>query len=260
MVSTLFAFGIVLTAECKQLNNTVVDEKIIDGSSGSCDSSLVIISIYISISLFVVSLWKKSFLSFKYGLFLLLLILHRPRNTIFLLCLYVLLLWCSIESCTTNTHTHTRSRYGATTCLTLYFEKCNLKKTHWWVPIALGRCGFFALGNSHLISTIDIAGAYTGVSSFSIIVPILLWIISETGPIVGLVTFLRITKHDDETRRTPLEFIAIMCISCTLMNAAVLLYMRHHLFIWTVFAPRFCYEVVYLLTHVVLCTGTIIFL
>ena len=159
-----------------------------------------------------------------------------------------------------QTHTHTRSRYGATTCLTLYFEKCNLKKTHWWVPIALGRCGFFALGNSHLISTIDIAGAYTGVSSFSIIVPILLWIISETGPIVGLVTFLRITKHDVETRRTPLEFIAIMCISCTLINAAVLLYMRHHLFIWTVFAPRFCYEVVYLLTHVVLCTGTIIFL
>ena len=76
--------------KCKQLNTTINnDEKIVDGSSGSCDSSLVIISIYISIGLFLVSLWKRSFLSFKYGLFLLLLILHRPRNTIFLLCLYV---------------------------------------------------------------------------------------------------------------------------------------------------------------------------
>ena len=65
---------------------------------------------------------------------------------------------------------HQYNRYGATTCLTLYFEKRSLKRTHWWVPVALGRCGFFALGNSHLISTIDIAGAYTGVSSFSIMV------------------------------------------------------------------------------------------
>ena len=67
---------------------------------------------------------------------------------------------------TSRTHLE-HYRYGATTCLTMYFKELD-KKTHWWVPVVLGRCGFFALGNSHLISTIDIAGAYTGVSSFSI--------------------------------------------------------------------------------------------
>ena len=83
-------------------------------------------------------------------------------------------------------------------------------------------------------------------------VPILLWIISETGPILCLlILFLRIARHEI---KHALEFLAIACISCALIHAAVLLYMRHHLFIWTVFAPRFCYEIVYLLTHAIICT------
>ena len=261
-----YGLGLVLTSECKKYNYVISENDVADGSSGSCDSVLVVVTIYISIFLIAISLWRRfKYYAFEFGLSLLLFVLHRPRNIIFLLSLYVCV--CVCVSCSLNTSPpdpHTEShplthsltytlRYGTTTHLTLYLKEQHT--TRWyWVPLALGRCGFFALGNSHLISTIDIAGAYTGVSSFSVVVPILLWIISETGPIVGLVMFFRIVVMLNNNLSRALEFISIACISSTLINAAVLLYMRHHLFIWSVFAPRFCYEVAYLLTNTVVCT------
>jgi len=119
------------------------------------------------------------------------------------------------------------------------------------VVYALGKCGFFALGNSHLISTVDVAGAFAGATEFSPLVPIFLWIVTYSGQI--LTTLVLCCGHG-ASYSSPVVLFAIAATSGTgiLTSSLVLLAMRHHLFVWSVFAPRFCYEAVSSLTYVAL--------
>jgi len=97
-----YGLGLVLTSECKKYNYVISENDVADGSSGSCDSVLVVVTIYISIFLIAISLWRRfKYYAFEFGLSLLLFVLHRPRNIIFLLSLYVCV--CVCVSCSLNT-------------------------------------------------------------------------------------------------------------------------------------------------------------
>jgi ethanolaminephosphotransferase len=107
---------------------------------------------------------------------------------------------------------------------------------HW----LLGQCLFFALGNSHLVSTVDIAGAYTGLSGYSQApVGALAAVILLSGPLQAL------AHAAAAPARSPApapHMLAATAAARLALASAVLVALRHHLFVWSVFAPKWIYE------------------
>ncbi|KAK9109129.1 hypothetical protein Sjap_017189 [Stephania japonica] len=132
-----------------------------------------------------------------------------------------------------------------------------------WVEVSalyfLGLAGHFGLGNSNSIATIDVAGAFTGISSHSTFLSgILMFIITYASP---LLCFLSMTMYasvkdgdallsgQDVNLGVLLQaMIAFPCVVPVSLNSIlltmctiILLLMRNHLFIWSVFSPKYLY-------------------
>ncbi|XP_027360713.1 GPI ethanolamine phosphate transferase 2 isoform X2 [Abrus precatorius] len=134
---------------------------------------------------------------------------------------------------------------------------------HKWVEITalynLGMAGHFALGNSNTLATIDVAGAFIGISSHSTFLSgLLMFIITYASPMLfslSMVLYISvkvticplITKdgNSGEILKTLLGFPCLvpLSINSVLLTAytIVLLLMRNHLFIWSVFSPKYLY-------------------
>uniref|UniRef100_A0A1J3FW85 GPI ethanolamine phosphate transferase 2 n=1 Tax=Noccaea caerulescens TaxID=107243 RepID=A0A1J3FW85_NOCCA len=136
-----------------------------------------------------------------------------------------------------------------------------------WVEIAalyyMGMAGHFALGNSNTLATIDVAGAFIGISSHSTILSgILMFMITYASPILFLLSLVMyigayLRNHSHSTRsahrdtnlgevlKLKLGFPCLvpLCINSILLTAytVVLLLMRNHLFVWSVFSPKYLY-------------------
>ncbi|XP_061352050.1 GPI ethanolamine phosphate transferase 2-like isoform X3 [Gastrolobium bilobum] len=132
-----------------------------------------------------------------------------------------------------------------------------------WVEITalynLGMAGHFALGNSNTLATIDVAGAFIGISSHSTFLSgLLMFIITYASPMLfflSMVLYISVkisigslvTKkgNSGEILKTLLGFPCLVPLSmnCVLLTAytIVLLLMRNHLFIWSVFSPKYLY-------------------
>ncbi|KAK9285804.1 hypothetical protein L1049_025005 [Liquidambar formosana] len=152
-----------------------------------------------------------------------------------------------------------------------------------WVEVAalyyLGMAGHFGLGNSNSLATIDVAGAYIGVSSHSTLLSgILMFIITFASPILALfsmvmyislkdTSYLVIAQNADSGYLlkmmvsfpclVPLGLNSILLTAYTI----ILLLMRNHLFVWSVFSPKYLYvcattACVYLGVTVVAATGS----
>lgn len=117
---------------------------------------------------------------------------------------------------------------------------------------------FFALGNSNSLSSVDLTNAYNGMSSYSIpLVGALTFISNWAGPTWW--TFAAVRFHlDSRTKRAiPGSYIGWMgwsswfhgVVMCFLVIACIAL--RTHLFIWTVFSPKFLFQAVWMaLQHI----------
>ncbi|KAK3024564.1 hypothetical protein RJ639_043504, partial [Escallonia herrerae] len=129
-----------------------------------------------------------------------------------------------------------------------------------WVEVAglyyLGMAGHFSLGNTNTLATIDVAGAYIGVSSHSTLLSgILMFIITYASPMLALLSIvvyisLKGTRSPVYSQNldsghllkmtlgfpclVPLSLNSIILIAYTI----VLLLMRNHLFVWSVFSPK----------------------
>ncbi|KAK2977286.1 hypothetical protein RJ640_013051, partial [Escallonia rubra] len=135
-----------------------------------------------------------------------------------------------------------------------------------WVEVAglyyLGMAGHFSLGNTNTLATIDVAGAYTlfhpcqGVSSHSTLLSgILMFIITYASPMLALLSMVMYISLKDTSSPVysqnldsghflkmtlgfpclvPLSLNSIILIAYTI----VLLLMRNHLFVWSVFSPK----------------------
>ncbi|XP_010472242.1 PREDICTED: GPI ethanolamine phosphate transferase 2-like [Camelina sativa] len=136
-----------------------------------------------------------------------------------------------------------------------------------WVEIGalyyMGMAGHFALGNSNTLATIDVAAAFIGISSHSTILSgILMFMITYASPMLFLLSLvmyvgakLRNQSHSTISthRETSLGQIlklklgfpclVPLCINSVLLTAytVVLLLMRNHLFVWSVFSPKYLY-------------------
>ncbi|GAV59225.1 LOW QUALITY PROTEIN: Phosphodiest domain-containing protein, partial [Cephalotus follicularis] len=132
-----------------------------------------------------------------------------------------------------------------------------------WVEVAalffLGMVGHFSLGNSNTLATVDVAGAYMGMSRHSTLLSgILMFIITYASPmlvLLSMVMYLSIkntsyalipsnAKSGHILKMTlgfpclvPLGLNSIALTAYTI----ILLLMRNHLFIWSVFSPKYLY-------------------
>ncbi|KAF7809356.1 GPI ethanolamine phosphate transferase 2 isoform X1 [Senna tora] len=132
-----------------------------------------------------------------------------------------------------------------------------------WVEIMLlyylGSAGHFALGNSNTLATIDVAGAFIGISNHSTFLSgLLMFIITYASPMLfynSMVLYISvkntvcplITKdgNSGEFLKTLLGFPCLvpLCVNSVILTSytIVLLCMRNHLFIWSVFSPKYVY-------------------
>ncbi|KAL2650538.1 hypothetical protein R1flu_018666 [Riccia fluitans] len=139
---------------------------------------------------------------------------------------------------------------------------------HW-----LGASGHFGLGNSNTLATVDVAGAYIGLSSHSTALSgTLAFFITYGSPLLYMQGLLLGTDQEKPEKRKDgsevsenwlLEDILLPCYLPLAMNSVVLtvftgvLYlMQDHLFVWSVFSPKYLYVVA---TTICTYLGTLIF-
>ncbi|GFF97097.1 putative transferase [Aspergillus lentulus] len=111
---------------------------------------------------------------------------------------------------------------------------------------------FFAFGGSNAISSVDLSNAYNGIGSYSVVlVGVLTFISNWAGPIwwasAARLLYSNPTFAERYGHRTLLTFHAAMSLM-SVMAACTML--RTHLFIWTVFSPKYLYTLAWtILNH-----------
>jgi ethanolamine phosphate transferase 2 subunit G len=127
--------------------------------------------------------------------------------------------------------------------------------------LVLGQVAFYALGNSNAMSSIDLSNAYNGVSGYNIVaVGVLLFIGNWAGPLswgigaLALIAQSLDAKPKDtgdkkgkaqEPDKSPFlshaSVFTVFVAGSTLAVMAACTMMRTHLFIWTVFSPKYLF-------------------
>ncbi|KAJ2707668.1 major facilitator super transporter protein [Coemansia sp. IMI 203386] len=135
------------------------------------------------------------------------------------------------------------------------------------VHLCLVHASFFALGNSNSLASLDISNAYAGVSRYNeVLVGVLLFIGNWAGPIwwavAGLTTFV-LASSGSGTKGRRLQRLVEWLVAAHLWQALTLLMlsivvtsMRTHLFIWSVFSPRYLYQIAWFVAFYLL-VGTV---
>ncbi|MBA0551880.1 hypothetical protein Golob_022738 [Gossypium lobatum] len=145
---------------------------------------------------------------------------------------------------------------------TLYFARSGTHHKE-WVEIAafyyLGMAGHFALGNTNTLATIDVAGAFIGISSHSTLLSgILMFIITYASPMFILLSLVMYISMKNMAhlvipeKAGPGDHLMMMlgfsCLVPLVINSilltaytVVLLLMQNHLFVWSVFSPKYLY-------------------
>jgi ethanolaminephosphotransferase len=158
------------------------------------------------------------------GILLLLLLIHRVGNVFSIAAMFVV----SFVSFSSLKHLSESERV-----MVLY-----------WI----GRCGFYSLGNSHSIASIDISGGYTGLVEYSPgIVMSLTFILVHSGQIISVLPFLEsLSARGTNGGSQGQPFLRLAWETCfSFFRTSLITYiMKNHLFVWTVFAPRLVYEVI----------------
>lgn len=106
---------------------------------------------------------------------------------------------------------------------------------------------FFAYGGTNAISSVDLSSAYNGISDFNVVaVGILTFVSNWAGPVfwtTGTNILLLFKFWEGEKavfQRHAALLTAFTAISTTFVMAACIA-LRTHLFIWTVFSPKYLY-------------------
>jgi len=103
---------------------------------------------------------------------------------------------------------------------------------------------FFAMGNSHSVSTIDIAGGYIGSREYNRErVALITAFVVYTGPLLACQALLAFTSG--QTRGLVKRALWLIQSLRLCVSSIITVAMQSHLFIWSVFAPRFGYELLW---------------
>ncbi|KKK25071.1 hypothetical protein ARAM_003137 [Aspergillus rambellii] len=110
---------------------------------------------------------------------------------------------------------------------------------------------FFAFGGSNAISSVDLSNAYNGVGNYNIVlVGILTFAGNWAGPIwwVSATKLLRSSQSGDE-KRSHFTLLTFSTAATLLSVMAACTALRTHLFIWTVFSPKYLYTISWAIIH-----------
>lgn len=122
--------------------------------------------------------------------------------------------------------------------------------------LTLQNLSFFALGGSNAISSVDLSNSYNGVSGYNVVAVGLLTFVSNwAGPIwwssATSLLFLN-SRKGNAIFSVAFQHLALVSVFVTsslsfVMIACIIL--RAHLFIWTVFSPKYLYSIAWSLAH-----------
>lgn len=117
--------------------------------------------------------------------------------------------------------------------------------------ILLQFASFFAFGGSNAISSVDLSSAYNGISNFNVIAVGFLTLVSNwAGPIywTSATTLLLLDQHrwknggkQKGVLKAHLTGLTIFTTLSVAFVMAACTALRTHLFIWTVFSPKYLY-------------------
>ncbi|KAL1915327.1 uncharacterized protein VTP21DRAFT_6785 [Calcarisporiella thermophila] len=103
--------------------------------------------------------------------------------------------------------------------------------------LTLAHTSFYALGNSNSLASIDLNNAYIGISGYTNAVGALTFISNWAGPIWWTVGWaLGVGETNGYLFRSSFFSLALAALSVSV------LVLREHLFIWTVFSPKYLYQ------------------
>lgn len=113
--------------------------------------------------------------------------------------------------------------------------------------LLLQHASFFAFGNSNAISSIDLSSAYNGVSGYNVLaVGILTFVSNWTGPVfwTSATTLMLLERRRTGEQGVLLKHLSMLTVFTTsslVFIMATCTFLRTHLFIWTVFSPKYLY-------------------
>jgi len=121
---------------------------------------------------------------------------------------------------------------------------------------------FFTFGGSNAISSIDLSSAYNGVSGYNVLaVGILTFVSNWVGPIFWTsatnLMLLRLRRKGGKNLLLPhLALLTVFVTGSLFFVMAACTVLRTHLFIWTVFSPKYLYSMAWSLgQHLVINMG-----
>ncbi|CUS11927.1 unnamed protein product [Tuber aestivum] len=122
--------------------------------------------------------------------------------------------------------------------------------------LILSHFTFFAYGGANAISSVDLSNSYNGVSGYSIaIVAFLTFVSNWIGPIycssaatVAITTTAR-KREDGVGLRRHLMLLSLFCCVATGAVMLACTVLRTHLFIWTVFSPKYLFAMAWVVWH-----------
>lgn len=107
---------------------------------------------------------------------------------------------------------------------------------------------FFAFGGSNAISSIDLSSAYNGVSGYNVVaVGILTFVSNWAGPVfwtsaTNLMLLRLRSKGQKDLLSRHLALLTVFVTSSLFFVMVACTLLRTHLFIWTVFSPKYLYS------------------
>lgn len=101
---------------------------------------------------------------------------------------------------------------------------------------------FFAFGGSNAISSVDLSSAYNGIDSYSVMsVGVLTFVSNWAGPVWWVSMSHLLQSHRDSGDHNPAALLTFHVATSLISVMAACAALRTHLFIWTVFSPKFLY-------------------
>ncbi|KAK0711618.1 alkaline-phosphatase-like protein [Lasiosphaeris hirsuta] len=103
---------------------------------------------------------------------------------------------------------------------------------------------FFALGGSNAISSVDLSNAYNGIAGFdAVAVGILTFVGNWAGPVywVSAGTLLLLERREAGVFRGHVALLTVFAAGSAAAVMAACTVLRTHLFVWTVFSPKYLY-------------------
>lgn len=114
--------------------------------------------------------------------------------------------------------------------------------------ILLQFASFFAMGGSNAISSVDLSSAYNGIGGFNVVaVGVLIFISNWAGPVWwSFAASLLLAQSRDEggcsVYKQHVSILTLFALTSLASVMAACTALRTHLFIWTVFSPKYLYS------------------